>query len=112
MLLAACQQASHLLCIVCLCVQEPRNVQLWQQKFGFKKMDARALKALKSSVPALNFYEESTLLSKPLAKQQKSSSKQQQHKAGRGEAPEEKARSLNIAPLEVSAPPGAASAST
>jgi len=86
-------------------VQEPRNVQLWQQKFGFKKVDARALKALMSSVPALNFYEESTLLSKPLAKQQKSSSKPKQQRAGKGEALEEKGISLVIAPLEVPAPP-------
>jgi hypothetical protein len=61
---------------VCCQVQDPHNIQLWQQKFGFKKLDGRGLKALQSSVPALNFYEESTMLSKPL-KQPRSSSKKQ-----------------------------------
>lgn len=66
-----------------LAQQEPRNVQLWQSKFGFKPLSAGDLKALTSSVPPLNFYEDATLLSKPLAKtrqaaKQPGSDKQQQ----------------------------------
>lgn len=64
--------------LVAVCpADEPRNLTLWQQKFGFKKLDARALKALQSSVPALNYYEESTLLSKTLKHAGGSSSKKQ-----------------------------------
>jgi hypothetical protein len=70
------QSCARLTCKCLLPLQEPRNLTLWQQKFGFKKLDARALKALQSSVPALNYYEESTLLSKTLKHAGGSSKKQ------------------------------------
>lgn len=87
------------------CLQEPRNLTLWQQKFGFKKLDARALKALQSSVPALNYYEESTLLSKTLRRAGSSSSsgKKQRRSAGSKEQAQEPAvaagASLPVEPL-------------
>jgi hypothetical protein len=65
-----------------LCLQELNNLRLWQEKFGFKKLGARSLKALQSSVPALNFYEESTLLVKPL--KHHGSRKQQRSNGGKG----------------------------
>jgi hypothetical protein len=55
------------------CVQDAQNLQVWQQKFGFKALDGRALKSLQSAVPALSFYEESTFLSKPLKHRRSSS---------------------------------------
>lgn len=67
---------------VCLSVQEPRNLLVWQEKFGFKKLNSKALKALQSSVPALNYYEDSTLLAKPL---KKGSSSKQQPRSQKGE---------------------------
>jgi hypothetical protein len=61
---------------------------VWQQKFGFKALDGRALKSLQSAVPALSYYEESTFLSKPLKhkRNSSSSSSQKQGKAAKGDA--------------------------
>ena len=85
----------HLLSYVPL--QEPHTVQVWQQKFGFKKLSPRALKSLQSAVPALNFYEESTLLSKPLAKKRQAASKKQ-HKSQK----EQQKPALVVEPLQLS----------
>lgn len=83
------------------CLQEPRNLTLWQQKFGFKKLDARALKALQSSVPALNYYEESTLLSKTLKRAGGSSSSgKKQRRSASKEAAQEPAATVASLPVE------------
>lgn len=50
--------------------QEPETIKAWQQKFGFKRLNKRQLKQLQASVPPLNYYEESVLLSKQLSKEQ------------------------------------------
>jgi hypothetical protein len=73
-------RAAIMAMVLCTYLQESRNLLVWQEKFGFKKLNSKALKALQSSVPALNYYEDSTLLAKPL---KKGSSKQQRsHKDG------------------------------
>lgn len=51
---------------------------LWRNKFGFKPISSKDLKQLQVSVPALNFYEEATLLAKPLAKPQRPKKQQPQ----------------------------------
>lgn len=58
------------------CVQDPQNTILWQQKFGYKKLDAKGVNALQKSIPALHFYEDSTLLAKTLKQQSNKGKKQ------------------------------------
>lgn len=56
--------------------QEPETIRAWQQAFGFKRLNQRQLRQLQASVPPVNYYEESVLLTKVLAK--KESQKQEQ----------------------------------
>eukprot|EP00878_Enallax_costatus_P029767 GHUV01032317.1.p2 GENE.GHUV01032317.1~~GHUV01032317.1.p2 ORF type:complete len:120 (+),score=60.55 GHUV01032317.1:396-755(+) len=56
---------------------EQHTINLWQQKFGFKRISPKQLKHLQSSLPAISYYQESMLLSKALpAKQQQSTTQQ------------------------------------
>lgn len=91
-------------------LQEPLNIRVFSDKFGFKRLSPKALQTLKTSVPALNYYEESTLLAKQLDKRQRlagSKKQQQQQKqaeAGKGGKPQQDAAgSLPVQPLEGSA---------
>lgn len=76
-------------------VQEPGNLAVWRKKFGFQKLDARALKSLQSSVPALNYYEDATLLAKPLKKGRAAKAA-----SGGGGGKLDEAASLPVQPLE------------
>jgi len=50
-------------------MQEPEIAKLWQSKFGFKPLNKKQLAQLQASVPPLNYYEDSILLTKQLPKQ-------------------------------------------
>lgn len=104
--------STNMAILLCIYLQESRNLLVWQEKFGFKKLNSKALKALQSSVTALNYYEDSTLLAKPL---KKGSSKQQgsheggealiqgqQQQDGSTQQPQEtQGSSLAVGPLKV-----------
>eukprot|EP00775_Hariotina_reticulata_P010419 gene10419-10577_t len=45
---------------------EPEVAKLWQSKFGFKRLTKKQLTQLQASVPPLNYYEDSLLLTKQL----------------------------------------------
>lgn len=68
----------HTLVIALVCyVQEQHTLDLWQQKFGFKRISPKQLKQLQSSLPAIGCYQEAVLLSKALASKQQQSASQQ-----------------------------------
>jgi hypothetical protein len=73
-----------------VCFQDKDMVQVWGDKFGFKRLNQRQLRLLTHELPPLNLYQEGLMMSKQLKKQvkgaleQHNQQQQQQQEEGAG----------------------------